>query len=107
MYALVVRSLIVIIMHSLISAPTRRLIQVISQIDIQLLPRAHIPRTLIRSIDARNTPLKIISTPRKRTIRVLTLREADSKRHAVDGALLGYHGVKKLDRFTGCGNELN
>ena len=107
MHALVVRRLIVIIMHSLISASTRRLIQVIPQIDIQLLPSAHIPRTPIRSIDARNAPLKIIATPRKRTVRVLALREADSERHAVDGTLLGYHSVKKLDRLAGRGDELN
>jgi hypothetical protein len=91
-------------MHGLIGTSTRRLVQVIAQINIQLLPCAHIPSTLVRSVHARNTPLEIISTPCKSAVCVLALGKADSERHAVDGALLGYYGVEELDGFAGRGD---
>lgn len=100
---LIVRRLIIVVVHSLISTPTWRLIQVVTQVDIQFLPSAHIPCTLVRAIDTRNTPLEIVPTPCKRSVRVLALGEANSKRHAVYRALLGYHSIEKLDRLTGSG----
>lgn len=45
---LVIRLAIIIIMNRLIRTPTRRLVQIVAQVDVQLLSGTHIPRASIR-----------------------------------------------------------
>lgn len=94
-------------MNRLIRTPTRRLIEVVPQIHIQLLSRAHIPRALVRPVHARHTPLQVVAAKRKCAIRVLGLGKRHGKRHIVDGALLGDIRVEQLDGRAGCGYELH
>jgi hypothetical protein len=103
----VIRRLVIVIMNRLIRTPRRRLIQVVPQIDVQLLPRANIPRRLIRAVHARNTPLQIVTAKRKRPVRVLRLGKRHAQAVVVDVARLADYAVEQLCRCTGRGYELH
>jgi hypothetical protein len=104
---LVIRFRIIVIMNRLICTPRRRLIQVIPQVDIHFLSRTHIPRTRIRPLNTCFSPLQAVALPRKRTIRVLRLRESDAQAVVIDVARLADNGVEQFGGFAGCGDELD
>lgn len=94
-------------MNRLIRTPSRRIIQIIPQIDIQLLSRTDIPRRLIRTTNTRDAPLQIITSKRKRAIRVLRLGKRHREREVVDDACLGDDGIEQFDGRAGGGHELH
>jgi hypothetical protein len=104
---LVIGLAIVIIVDCLIRTSRRGLIQIVPEIDIQLLTRAHIPRTRIRPRDTCNSPSQAIALPRERAISVFRLGERDTQAVVVDIARLTHDGVEELFSFARCGNKLN
>lgn len=94
-------------MNRLIRTPGGSLIQVVAQIDIHLLPRAHIPRRLIRPVDARMAPLQIVAAPGELAVCVLGLGEGHGERVVVDGARFRDDGVEVLGWFAGARDELD
>jgi hypothetical protein len=93
---LVIRRLIIIVMNRLIRTPGGRLIHIIPQVDIHLLPRTHKPRARVRPRKPTNTPLQVIPSKLERPIRILSLRKAHRKRHVIDDARLIHHAVQEL-----------
>lgn len=94
-------------MNCLICTPTRRLIQVIAQVNIQLLACTYVPRALVRPCDIRASPLQVVAAPCKRAVRVLGLGKGDGEGHVVDDTLGGHVGIEEFDGGAGCRYELH
>jgi len=95
-------------MNRLVRTPRRRLIHIITQVYVHLLPRTYKPRARIWPRNPTYTPLQIIAPKLERPIRVLALGKAHRKRHVVDNARLTHNGVQELLRLlAGPGDELH
>lgn len=104
---LVVRRLIIVVMNRLIRAPRRGHVQVVPQVDVKLLTRAHVPSALVWPVHTRNTPLQIVATKSERSVCVLAFGERDGQRVIVDDACLADDGIEQLGGSARCGNELD
>ena len=102
-----IRSLVVVIVNRLVRTPTRRTVQVVSEIDIQLLPRAHIPRTQIRPRHPGYAPLQIIASPLERPIRVLLSAPRHRQTKIVQLPRLAHDCVQQLRRLPWPADELH
>jgi hypothetical protein len=100
--------LIIIIMDSLIGTSTRRSIQVVSKVDVQLLATANIPSCRIRPLNARNSPRQSITLKRKRAIAILRLAPRHTQTHVVDVSRLIHNSIQQhLRLHAGSGYQLD
>lgn len=106
-YQSVIRRLVIVIMNRRIRTPTRRLIQIIPQIDIHLLSRTHIPSTRIRPRDPTHSPLQSIPRERECTIGILLRAETHRQTITIDDFLGIHDSVQKLGRFARCANKFH